>query len=236
MKNITKKITNNLIYIVVYSANADEFSNMFYDISDAISFAKGQTAEYKEVYIIAIDECLHALLEMMFSEGLHLDEAAQDAGWSQDEINNIKEYITNTFGKTMLEILENGDFYSYDYMDYSEFRIIINDNNFYDINCKYIVYNRENRPIVILDSIDEVYSKLIDKSHDIDILIVGDCDLQDIEVLNNVQYNYYNDEDFIDEYLCCKYSSYENMDSEGNITYSIDYKDIAIGILSFNMF
>ena len=150
MKNITKKITNNLIYIVVYSANADEFSNMFYDMSEAILFAKRQTAEYKEVYIIAIDECLHALLEMMFSEGLHLDEAAQDAGWSQDEINNIKEYITNTFGKTMLEILENGDFYSYDYMDYSEFRIIINDNNFYDINCKYIVYNRENRPIVIL--------------------------------------------------------------------------------------
>ena len=122
----------------------------------------------------------------------------------------------------MFEILENGDFYSYGYMDYSEFIIKINDNNFYDINCKYIVYNRENRPIVILDSIDEVYSKLIDKSHDIDILIVGDCDLQDIEVLNNVQYNYYNDEYSIDEYLCCKYSSYENMDSEGNITYSID--------------
>lgn len=236
MKNITKKITNNLIYVVFYSANMNEFSSVFYDISDATSFAKRQTAEYKEVYIIAIDECLHALLEMMFSEGFHLDEAVQDAGWSQDEKNNIKEYIQQTFGKTMFEILENGDFYSYGYMDYSEFIIKINDNNFYDINCKYIVYNRENRPIVILDSIDEVYSKLIDKSHDIDILIVGDCDLQDIEVLNNVQYNYYNDEYSIDEYLCCKYSSYENMDSEGNITYSIDYKDIAIGILSFNMF
>ena len=65
MKNIVKTITNNLIYIVFYSDKMDEFSNMFYDIEDAISYAKKQTLEYKDIYIIAIDECLHSLLEIM---------------------------------------------------------------------------------------------------------------------------------------------------------------------------
>ena len=238
MKNTIKTITNNLIYIVFYSDKMDEFSNMFYDIDDAISFAKKQTLEYKDIYIIAIDECLHSLLEIMLSEDCNLDESAQEAGWSQEEINNIKEYIQQTFDKTMLEMLENGDFHhhGWDYMEYSEFMIEINDNNSDNGNYKYIVYHGEDTPIVILDSLDETYSKLINKSHNINILIVSDFDLQDINILNNTRYNYYNDECPIDEYLQQKYLSYENMDDEGNITYNIDYKDIAVGKLSFNMF
>ena len=238
MKNTTKTITNNLIYIVFYSDKMDEFSNIFYDISDAISFAKKQTTECKDVHIIAIDECLHSLLEIMLSENCNLLESAQEADWSQEEIDNIKEYITNTFDKTMLETLENGSFryHGLDYMEYSEFMIDINDNNFGNNDYKYMVYHGENTPIVILDSLDEIYNKLIDKSYNINILIVSDFDLQDIYILNNTQYNYYNDECPIDEYLQQKYLSYENMDDEGNITYNIDYKDIAVGKLSFNMF
>lgn len=216
----------------------NEFSNMFYDIADAISFAKKQTLEYKDIYIIAIDECLQSLLEIMLAENLNIDESAQEAGWSQEEINNIKEYIQQVFGKTMLEMLENGDFHNHgwDYREYSEFEIQISDNNCHNCNYKYIVYHGENTPIIILDSLDEVYGKLIDKSHNIDILIVSDFDLQDVDILNKTKYNYYNDKCPIDEYLQQKYLSYENMDSKGNITYNIDYKDIAIGRLSFNMF
>lgn len=238
MKNITKKITNNLIYVVFYSTTTDEFSNMFYDISDALSFAKKQTLEYKDIYIIAIDECLQGLLEIMLSEDCNLLESAQEADYNQEEINNIKEYIQQVFDKTMLEMLENGDFHhhGWDYREYSEFGVEIYDNNFDNNNYKYIVYYGENTPITIFDSLNEVYSKLIDKSYKTEVLIVSDFDLQDIEKLNFTKYNYYNDECPVNEYLQQKYLSYENMDSEGNITYNIDYKDIAIGKLSFNMF
>lgn len=238
MKNIVKTITNNLIYIVFYSDKMDEFSNMFYDIEDAISYAKKQTLEYKDIYIIAIDECLHSLLEIMLSEDCNLLESAQEADYSQEEINNIKEYIQQTFSNRMLEMLENGDFHNHgwDYREYSEFGIEIYDNNFDNNNYKYIVYHGENTPIVIFDSLEEVYNKLINKSHNTEILIVSDFNLQDIEELNTTKYNYYNDECPIDESLQQKYLSYEQEDSEGNITYNIDYKDIAVGRLSFNMF
>lgn len=240
MKNITKTITNNLIYIVFYSDKMDEFSNMFYDIDDAISFACKQRKEYKDIHIIAIDECLHSLLEIMLSEDCNLDESAQEAGWSQEEINNIKEYIQQTFDKTMLEMLENGDFlyHGLDYRECSEFIIEINDNNFDRGNYNYIVCNGANTPI-IMNSLDEVYGTLIDKLYIPNItkiLIVSDYILKDINILNNTRYNYYNDECPIDECLQQKYLSYENMDDEGNITYNIDYKDIAIGKLSLNVF
>lgn len=239
MKNITKKITNNLIYIVFYSNKMNEFSNIFYDIEDALSFAKKQTLEYKDVHIIAIDECLHSLLEIMLSENCNLLESAQEADYNQEEVKNIKEYIQQVFDKTMLEILENGDFHhhGWDYREYSEFGIQISDNNFNNDNYKYIVYHGENTPIAIFDSLDEVYSKLINKSHNIDILIVSDFDLQDIKVLNKSKYNINDYDNYpLHDFELKRYSKFEQEDSEGNITYNIDYKDIAIGKLSFNMF
>jgi len=238
MKNITKKITNNLIYVVFYSNKMNEFFNVFYDIADAIPFAKKQTLEYKNIYIIAIDECLHSLLEIMLSENCNLLESAQEADYSQEEINNIKEYIQQVFGDRMLEILENGDFHNHgwNYREYSEFGIEINDNRFDNGSYKYIVYHGENTPIVILDSLEEVYNKLLDKSHNINIVIVSDFVLQDIDILNDTKYNRYDDEYPISEYLQQKYMEFEKEDEDGNISYNIDYKDITMGKVNFNMF
>ena len=98
------------------------------------------------------------------------------------------------------------------------------------------MYHGENTPIVILDSLEEVYNKLLDKSHNINIVIVSDFVLQDIDILNDTKYNRYDDEYPISEYLQQKYMEFEKEDEDGNISYNIDYKDITMGKMNFNMF